>query len=184
MGKVFNVREINVLIGMADYLGLDCEYIMMLLTYCVSIGKKTLHYAEKMAFTLYDAGITEASQLSAELLRREQTSAAEGKIRAMFGIGERAFTTKEKKFISSWINDMQYSIDIIEKAYEVTANATGNASMPYANSILERWNAAGLRTVSDIEKSYEKGSGAKITEGSFNTDEFFEAAIRRSLDDD
>ena len=182
MGKVFNIKEINVLMGLVDYLELDCEYIMMLLTYCVSNGKKTLHYAEKLAFALYDEGITQGEQLAEELRRREASVSAEGKIRSLFGIGERAFTTKEKRFISAWINDMGYSVEIIEKAYEVTADATGKGSFAYANSILERWNAAGLRTLSEIEESYKSGEGAsKPTNGSFDTDSFFEAAVRRSL---
>ena len=182
MGKVFNLKEINVLMGLVDYLQLDCEYIMMLLTYCVSIGKKTLHYAEKTAFDFYDQGITTGEMLAEELRRRETSAGAEGKIRSLFGIGERAFTTKEKKFISAWVNDMGYSIEIIEKAYEVTADATGKGSFAYANSILERWNAAGLRTLSDIEESYKSGeSVSKPTTGSFDTDSFFEAAVKRSL---
>lgn len=182
MGKVFNLKEINVLMGLVDYLQLDCEYIMMLLTYCVSIGKKTLHYAEKTAFDFYDQGITTGEMLAEELRRREASAGAEGKIRALFGIGERAFTTKEKKFISAWINDMGYSIEIIEKAYEVTADATGKGSFAYANSILERWNATGLRTLSEIEESYKKGEGSSApSNGSFDTDSFFEAAVRRSL---
>lgn len=182
IGKVFNIKEINVLMGLVDYLELDCEYIMMLLTYCVSIGKKTLHYAEKLAFALYDEGITQGEQLAEELRRREASAGAEGKIRSLFGIGERAFTTKEKKFISSWINDMGYSIEIIEKAYEVTADATGKGSFAYANSILERWNAAGLRTLAEIEESYRTKSNDKlISEENFDTDRFFEAALKRSL---
>ena len=181
MGKVFNLKEINVLMGLVDYLELDCEYIMMLLTYCVSLGKKTLHYAEKLAFALYDAGITTGEMLAEELRRREASADAEGKIRSLFGVGERAFTTKEKKFISTWINDMGYSIEIIEKAYEVTADATGKGSFPYANSVLERWFASGLRTLDEINDSYKSGDG-KIVEGSFNTDSFFEAAVKRSLE--
>jgi DnaD/phage-associated family protein len=181
MGKVFNVREINVLMGLLDYLCLDCEYIMMLLTYCVSIGKKTLHYAEKTAFSLYDAGITTSAQLAEEFKRRENAVSAEAKIRKLFGVGERAFTTKEKKFISTWINDMDYSIEIIEKAYEVTADATGKGAFPYANSVLERWNAAGLRTLEEIEASYKANSDSANENGSFNTDSFFEAAVKRSL---
>ena len=181
MGKVFNVKEINVLMGLVDYLELDCEYIMMLLTYCVSLGKKTLHYAEKLAFALYDAGITTGEQLAAELRRRELASDAEGRIRSLFGVGERAFTTKEKKFISAWINDMNYSIEIIEKAYEVTADATGKGSFPYANTVLERWNAEGLRTLDEIEASYKKNGSENAAVGSFDTDSFFEAAVKRSL---
>lgn len=181
MGKVFNVKEINVLMGLLDYLCLDCEYIMMLLSYCVSIGKKTLHYAEKTAFALYDAGITTSSQLAEEFKRRENALSAESKIRKLFGIGERAFTTKEKKFISAWINDMGYSIDIIEKAYEVTADATGKGALPYANSILERWNAAGFKTLEEIEVSYKQNNKTAKNDDGLTDDFFFEAAVKRSL---
>ena len=182
MGKVFNIKEINVLMGLVDYLELDFEYILMLLTYCLSLEKKSLHYAEKLAFDFYNQGITTGEMLAEELRRREAATNAEGKIRAMFGVGERAFTTKEKKFIASWVGDMGYSIEIINKAYEVTADATGKGSFAYANSVLERWNAAGLRTLPEIEESYAKGGAdAKPASGSFDTDSFFEAAVKRSL---
>lgn len=184
LGKVLNVHEINVLIGLLDYLGLDCEYIMMLLTYCVNNGKKTVHYAEKTAFALYDAGITTAAELSEELRRRDLVASMQGRIRTLFGLGERAFTTKEKKFISAWVGEMGYSIEVIEKAYEVTADATGNASLPYANSVLERWFKEGHRTLEDIEMSYKKNAEGKgAGESSFDTDDFFEAAIKRALGD-
>lgn len=180
MGKIFNVREINVLIGLCDYLTLDTEYIMILLTYCMSVGKKNLHFAEKLAFSLYDAGITTAEELSEELRRRELREGAEGRIRTLFGIGERAFTSKEKKMISAWIGDMGYPIEIIEKAYEATADATGKGSLPYANSILERWYSEGLKTLEDIEAAAAKRKG-ETSDGSFNTDDFFDAAIKRAL---
>ena len=181
VGKIFNVHEINVLLGLVDYLTLDFEYIMMLLTYCVSTGKKSLHFAEKLAFSLYDAGICTAEQLSEELRRRELAAASEGKIRSLFGIGSRAFTSKEKKFISAWINEMGYGIEVITKAYEITADATGSASFPYANTILERWYAEGLRTIEEIEESIKRAAAVKAGENStFDTDSFFDAAIRRA----
>ena len=182
VGKVLNVREINVIIGLTDYLELESEYIVTLLSHCVAMGKKTMHYVEKTAFGLYDEGICTAEQLSAELDRRERVTQIEGRIRSLFGLGGRAFTTKEKKFIAAWVGELGYGIDIIEKAYEVTADATGNASIPYANSVLERWNAEGLRTLEDIEESYQKKKAeGKAHEGSFDTDSFFEAAVLRSL---
>ncbi len=180
MGKIFNVREINVLIGLCDYLTLDTEYIMILLTYCMSIGKKNLHFAEKLAFSLYDAGICTSQELSEELRRRELAESAEGRIRTLFGMGERAFTSKEKKMISAWIGDMGYPIEIIERAYEATADATGKGSIPYANSILERWYSEGLRTLEDIEAANAKKKNDTGT-SSFDADDFFDAAIKRAL---
>jgi DnaD/phage-associated family protein len=181
IGKMLNVKEITVLVGLIDYLSLDPEYVVILVTHCANIGKRSMHYVEKTAFGLYDQGICTPDELLAELDRRERLASAEGKIRSLFGIGTRALTTKEKKFISAWLVDMGYSDEIIKKAYEITADATGTGSIPYANTVIERWNAEGLRTLSEIEASYEKKTSEKPHEGSFDTDEFFEAAVRRSL---
>ena len=186
IGKVFNLKEISVIIGLIDYLGLDPEYVLILLTYCVSIDKKSLHYVESTAFSLYDAGITEAAELTEEIRRRELAASNEGQIRKLFGIGARAFTSKEKKFIYAWLNDMRYNVEIITRAYEVSANATGNASFPYTNAVLERWNSENLRTVEEIEaaereKAQGKEQSAAEQSGSFDTDDFFAAAVRRSL---
>lgn len=206
MGKMFSIHEVGVLVGLIDYLGLDFEYVMILLTYCVSHGKKTLHYVEKTAFGLYDSGVTGTEELTAELRRREAAASAEGQIRKIFGIGTRTLTTKEKKEISTWINVFGFSFDIIQKAYEVTADATGGTSLHYANSVLERWHSEGLTTLESIEeaearyvseraaetagkaksKKQKAGGAPKQGQGdgsdsSFDTDEFFNAAVRRSL---
>ena len=180
MGKIFTVHEVNIIIGLLDYLGLDNEYILMLLKHCAEIGKKTLHYVEKTAISLYDMGITSAAALAEELAKREAMANMEGNIRRIFGIGSRALTTKEKREISAWVNDMKCPAEVIEKAYEVTCDATGKPSLHYANSVIERWHAEGLLTIEQIEASY-KNKDAKDTGSSFETDEFFEAAVKRSL---
>ena len=180
LGKIFTVHEVNLLIGLSDYLGLENDFIIMLLKHCAEMGKKTLHYVEKTAISLYDMGITTVGHLSAELERREALSNMEGHIRRIFGLGTRNLTTKEKREISSWVNDMKCPVEVIEKAYEVTCDATGKPSLHYANSVIERWHAERLLTIDQIEASY-KNKDAADTGSSFETDEFFEAAVRRSL---
>lgn len=185
-GKVFNVHEVNIIIGLLDYLSLESEYILILLKYCAEAGKKTMHYVEKTAFSLYDCGICGVEELSLELRRREAAANAESKIRKIFGVGERALTAREKKEISAWVNDFGFDMDIIGKAYEVTVDATGKSSMHYANSVMERWHSDGYTSVEQINASYEEKSKEKVSAdgGSFDTDEFFEAAVRRSLGTD
>ena len=39
LGKIFNTHEVNIVLGLGDYLGLDGSYILTLCDYCVSIGK-------------------------------------------------------------------------------------------------------------------------------------------------
>lgn len=186
LGKILNIHEINVLIGLMDYLELDVEYILLLVKHCAENGKRTLHYIEKTAFGLYDEGIHTSAHLTSELSRREAAMGAEGKIRSIFGIGARALTTREKKEISSWINDMKYPMPIIEMAYEITVDATSKPTLHYANTVLERWHSEGLDTIEKIKESYKdkkdkSGRTAPDAPASFDTDEFFDAAVKKSL---
>lgn len=187
-GKIFNTMEVSTLLGMVDYLSLDGEYLLLLLAHCVKMGKKSVRYAEKLAFSLYDEGITDLAALQERLKRQEQMADVEGKIRTLFGISSRALTTKEKKLIDAWLSDMKYGMDVITRAYEITVDAIGKSSIPYTNSILERWATAGLRTLAEIEEAErqraEAGKTPQEAGNSFDTDEFFGAALSRSFGGD
>jgi len=184
-GKIFNTHEVSQLIGLADYLGLEEEYLLLLLAHCAKLGKKSLRYAVNLGISLYDDGVTDTAALQECLKARERREEAEGKLRTMFGLGSRALTSKEKKMFDAWTGTHGFTLDAIRIAYEKTVSATGKASVPYANSILERWAAAGLKTVEQIneaEAAYEKQSASTPKAGnSFDTDDFFDAALQRSF---
>ena len=180
-GKVFNTHEIAIIAGLADYLGLDEEYILLLLTHCRHMEKKSLRYAEKMAITLHDEGIHDARALEERLHNIEIMAEASGRVRAMFGINSRALTTKEKTMIEKWICVMHYDEDMLRRAYEITVDSTSKPSIPYANSILERWYAEGYRTLADVDAALAEYKRKKAGNGSsFDVDEFFEAALKRT----
>ena len=190
LGKMFSTSETAKVVGLIDYLGLDGEYIINLCAHCARIGKKSLRYVETVAFDLYDRGITSVEALDAHLRTIEESAKLEGKIRAMFGMDrDRALTTRERGFIDAWIGNFGYGLDEIGKAYEMTVNSTGKASLAYANAIMEAWNREGLKNSAEIDayiaaRSNEQ-SKKTVPEGtSFNTDEFFEAALRRSYGGD
>jgi DnaD/phage-associated family protein len=178
-GKIFNTREVSQIAGMVDYLGFEGDYILSLLSHCVRMEKKSLRYAEKMALSLHDEGITECAVLEEHLQRIELMASSMGKIRAMFGLASRALTAKEKSMVERWVCQMQYGDDVLRLAYETTVNAINKPSIPYANTILERWYAEGYRTMADVEKALAEYRRKK-TEGSFDVDDFFEAALKRT----
>ncbi len=184
MGKIFNTGEASALIGIIQYLGVSTDYVSLLCSYAISHGKKSVRYIEKTALNLYDEGIVKYSELEAHFKQMNHTEKMLPEIRNMFGIGDRALISKEKKFIEAWCGEMDFSIDMIRKAYEITVTNTGKASIPYCNSILESWNSSGYRTPKEVDAAaaeYKKQK-ASATEGSFDTDEFFEAALRRSYE--
>lgn len=181
LGKIFNSGEASTLVGIVDYLGVDTEYVALLCAHCVSHGKRSVRYIEKMAIGLYDSGITKYSELEEHLRRLASSEEILPEIRRLFGMGERALTPKEKKFIEGWCVTMNYGLDIITHAYELTVNNTGKAAMPYTNSILENWYKAGYKTLDEVtaaEDEYKKNKGTN--DSSFDTDDFFAAALKRS----
>lgn len=192
-GKLFSTHEVNTVLGLTDYLGLEADYVLILVThycrYCKTQEKRpSVRGLEKLAISLYDRGITDMATLQEELLRQEELQKTEGKLRSLFGIGTRALTAKEKNAFATWLHTYKYDMDMISLAYEIAVDATGNASVAYVNSVIKRWNDENIRTpaevVADRAKHEAKSGKGKAAEGgSFETDDFFDAAMRKSLGD-
>ena len=182
-GKMFNQHEVEMIVRMIDYIGFDGECVLMLLSFFAK-EKKTLRYIEKTALALYDEGISTAAELQQKLCAMERIRTDEGQIRAMFGMTGRSLTTKEKKYISTWLGKMNFDVEMIRLAYEKTVDATHSPSCAYANGILERWFADGIDTPQKVADADEKRSAAKAAEqeSGFDADVFFEAALKRSYE--
>ncbi len=200
-GKVFNTHEVNTMLGFVDYLGLDWEYVLGLLAYYVETQERrglprSIRGAEKMAFDFYDKGILTVSALQEEIRRLTLFAETEGKLRALFGMGERSLTPKEKKCFSTWLYEFSYGMDIIRLAYDVTVDAKGSPNISYMNSVLANWHKDDLRTPEAVKAadeahraaSADRQSGKKKKEdagqSSFVVDDFFAAAVRRSMGED
>lgn len=181
-GKILTPAEVKTVIGLMDYLALSSDYVILLSNYCAAIGKRSLRYLEKTAISLFDSGITEYVELDEYLQKKEQTNSVEGELRSMFGIGKRALTKRENECFMKWIADYHYGMDVVREAYEITVTAISKPSVPYADKIIERWHGCGYSTVAEIHSAideYKKSKEAAPT-GTFDTDDFFEAALKRS----
>lgn len=181
LGKVFNSAENNVIITLNRQLGLDGEYILLLLAYCAEKDKKNLTYIQRMAADLVEKGVLTPPQLEEELVRRDEVRSGEGALRRMFGIGSRALTKKESEIFTLWICDRKHSLELIKEAYERTVAKAGKASVPYCNTILEDWFANGIKTPDEAKAAAEGKKCAAQVRGSFETDDFFGAALNRSM---
>lgn len=182
-GKIFNLHELNILFGLVDYLKLDEEFILLLLAHCKRIEMKSMRSVERYAISLIDSGIETAAALEERVQVIEEAHTLEGQVRTIFGLKSRALTSKEKKMLENWIS-YGYGEEMIRRAYEMTVNATGEPSLPYANSILERWHSEGINTPGEADREQTERSAKKSAPSpgsSFDTDDFFEAALQRSF---
>ncbi len=187
-GKIFNIAEINSVIGMRDYLGLEPDYIMLLFAYYCGIGKKSVPYIEKVAFSLYEMDITKYDELEIYIAGLEKVRDNESKLRTMFGWGERALTQSERTLIKKWLCDFGFDIDVIRRAYEITIDSKGQVMPKYMNGILQRWYDRGCKNIDDVNAAIEEYRSQKeasnFSTSTFDTDEFFEAALRRTYGDE
>lgn len=189
-GKILTRSEVCTVVGLIDHLSLDPEYIMLLVAHAKERDQRSVRYVEKLAFEMFDNGVTTYSALVEEMTALEAAESFEGSVRKIFGLGKRALTKKEKTMIKTWCGEWGYGEDVVAEAYEITVTNTNEASLPYANAILEKWHSLGLKTVEEARayqaehatgKKNKKGSGSKAA-SSFDTDDFFEAALKRSYD--
>ena len=180
-GKMFSVHETTRLLGMADYMRFDHESILLLFAYVAKLGKCSVAYVEKMAASLLQEGITSYGAVEAYLSVKEKQFTLEGLVRKLSGAAQRSFTAKEKKFIASW-TELAFSEDILTLAYEVTVDNTGAFSFPYMNKVLLNWREAGYTTAEEVNAALLSYSTKKeeTKDASFDVDEFFEAALKRS----
>lgn len=186
--RMFSSHEINRLLALREYQGLDAEYIIILCSYMKSINRGTVPAVDQKARALISEGVLTVAALEERIAYLRLYDSAEGTLRKLIGAGGRAFTKTEKKFINNWV-EMGYGPDVIEIAYEVAVNNTGKASLPYMNKVLTNWNTSGYRTKEDVfaglenyqKKKEEQASAADSKKGSFEADEFFEAALKHAL---
>lgn len=200
-GKMFNPHEYNIVLALVDYLGLEWDYVLALLSYAAKYYRerdnqgKSLAYVERMAFSLHKEGIVTAEALQRRFKEMENMATLEYQLRRLFGMGDGALTPTQKKMFSTWVYEYRFDPEIIRMAYNRAVDNTGsskiNKLMNYVNKTLGAWNEDNLRTPEQIEaadaafRAERDGEKAgKPQTGSFDTDDFFTAAVRRSLGDD
>ena len=184
-GKILNPFECNKIVALYDYLHLSAEFILSVFSYCAKKNKTTIHYLEKTVFNLYNEGVDTDEKLREYLKQKEEFDSLAGHIRRLFGMGQRALTKAEKESITKWKDVYKVSADMLDYAYELTANSASKPSIAYMSRILDRWNASGITTLQqakdselDFKKSKEKPAENK--ESSFDDTEFFNAALQKS----
>lgn len=186
VGRTFNSYDTGIVAGLVDQLGFEEEAVLAILAYATKIGKRSLRYPEKLSLLFYDEGITTTSGVVDRIAIIEHSSDTINKIKKLFGIGSRDLSTNEKRLFEKWTCTFGYGIDIVRMAYDITVDSTREAAPRYTDAILEKWHAEGLRTVeavSEYENKRKKANGKSEEGKSYELDDFFEAALKRSLED-
>ncbi len=159
LGKIFNRHDASALYGLYDNLGFSGDLILQLLGFCAANGKTGFRYIEKVALDWHDRGIDSFEKADSYIRHLEKLARDEHRVAAAFGIENRALSKKEKEFIAAWREGMNFSLSMIEAAYDICVDSKGKLSFPYINGILSDWHKKGYQTVEDIEQDVKPSMG-------------------------
>ncbi len=190
LGHTLNQSEIHAVIGMIEDMHLDAGYILTLLSYCIEKERGSIGYAERVAATMVDRGITTVSDLDDYIKKEQENADLVGLVRKLFGIQGRAFSKVERECIARW-REYGYGEDVIGLAYDIAVGATTRGFVKYADKILTRWYTKGCKTLAECEAAREAEWQEKKTvarrkektpleQKSFDTSDFFKKALERS----
>lgn len=170
-GRFLTQSETSVLVTMFDLAKVPADVIVMAVEYCVSIDKANVRTIEKTAYSWIDMGFDTHEKVEAYINKLTAQKNNESLIKTAFGIWNQNLTTKQKEFISTWIDEWNFSIEMIKLAYEKCVDNTAKLSFPYINKVLLKWNEANISSPEGVE-AYENTRKSKKSPSSLDVGEF------------
>ena len=148
--KTLETREIERITSLYTKKGLSPEYILTLTAYLKDKRQVlSVEAVVREANKLIGAEIDTLEELEIYIAKKSEEIAGEMEMRRLFGIYGRTLTKSEREHFKRWMHEYCYSASIIGEAYDVTVAAINKISLPYINTILTEWHAAGCKTVED-----------------------------------
>lgn len=172
IGKPLSPAEINYMLFFSDELHFSDDLIDYLLQYCVDIGKKDFKYIQKVAISWAEKGIStpEEAQKNASLYDKKYYA-------IMRSLGKNSSPApKEAEYISRWLNEYSFEMDVIIEACERTVLSTDRNRFEYAERILKDWFDHHVHHKADIaaadaafrqQKAARRSTSSKKTANSF-----------------
>lgn len=179
--KVMNQSELARLYSFLDYLKMPLDVVMLVIEDCASRDKKGLRYITKLLNVFQDEGIDTYEKAEAYFVRRKESQLYENIVRSLFGLGTRKLTSAEETCVSTWRTKFCYGEEMLNLAYEKTANTAKTPSIKYMHKILESWYQNGVTTPEETEKL--KSAPGTVADKSYDLDDFFEQAVSKGRKD-
>ena len=158
LGKKLSTADLNILLGLYDYLGLPCEVIFLLVNHCTdrltarygSGRRPTLRQIEKEGYAWARRGLLDLDSANAYLMKYAQSRTVVGQYMAVLRLGDRAPSPTEERYLLSWA-ELGFPPESVELAYDKTMVKCKELRWGYLNKILLNWHEKGLHTLQEVE---------------------------------
>lgn len=149
MGKQLTRTDLETILYFYDKLHFSTDLIEYLVEYSVSKNKRSLRYMETVALEWHKKGIRTIEE--AKLDSKPYAKECYQVLKAL-GINNHDPLPSEVKYVTRWMNEYGFTIDIILEACNRTIMQIHNPKFEYVESILKAWKNAGVHHLADIEK--------------------------------
>lgn len=147
LGRPLTPTDIHSLIFYTKDLNLSIDLIDYLLQYCVEKKKTDFRYIDKVAMNWSKEKITTPEEAMSATLKYDADTYA---IMKLLGKSS-SITDTELSYIKRWKTYYCFSMEIISAACSTTVLNVDKRRFIYANTILDKWFQAGVRTLEDVE---------------------------------
>ncbi len=153
--RPLNYTELNSLIWMHEYLGIQPELILILIAYCAESGQFQIRTMEQIAVQWQENSITTADLAKEDVQRRIEQRSYNGQMMHIFGMSKPP-TAAQQEIFSRWCA-LRMPPEMIRIAYDkmrdnISMDAGSRQQLKYMNGIIERWAAAGIYTPEGAEQ--------------------------------
>jgi len=169
LGKKLSTPDLNILLGLYDYLGLPGEVIFLLANHCTEritarhgAGRRpTLRQIEKEGYAWARMGLMDMDSANRYLMQYARRKSQAGQYMQVLRLGERPLSPSEERYLLSWI-DMGFSPEAVELAYDKTMLKCKELRWGYLNKILCNWHEKKLHTLQEVTEG-DRRSPEKAT---------------------
>lgn len=185
-GRILTTAEMSSLFWFHDELGFSPEAVLLLLEYCISKGKNSMKYIEKVAVSWSEKGATQADRVVEIIEEDEKKNGYLYSIRKLLGIVDRPLSQSEERFLMKWKNELDMGEEMVALAYEYCVIQTAKLSFPYMDKIIERWAKQGIRDVLAAEEDNKNFKGKRSATPKNESSEFddLEMLTRRRIEEE
>ena len=140
-GRVISGTEMGEVLSWINDFGIEPDYVAFAVEYCAKKKKKTVNYTESVIRNWISEGHRTVEDIRQHIGQMEERTADYRRIFKALG-WNRNWTEEEKRIMSSWFDELGFSL---EQILQACAKTTGipNPNINYVNKVLENWHAEG-----------------------------------------
>ncbi|MCL1996386.1 MAG: DnaD domain protein [Defluviitaleaceae bacterium] len=147
MGRLLKDGELSTIYSFYDWLRLPIEVIEILLDYCVQNNQRNIKYMETVALDWSEKKIDTVQKAQAHIADYDNKY---WQVLKALGQTGRNLTPKEQEFVDKWLNQMNFSMEIVLEACDITIMNLGKPNFRYTDKILKTWKESNITTKEQI----------------------------------